>query len=156
LPAARWHCKAAAGSLRSAFPFASRPAWTSRNINPQHKEESMSSTAPNVNSVTLVGQLTVDPVLRAMPNGTSVCDLRLVVDDQRDQPAMFIDVATFGKGADACAEHLSKGRQVAVTGRLVYQEWGKEGAKRSKHQVIGRVSFGGRDPDGDQVAGGAE
>ena len=110
----------------------------------------MSSTAPNVNSVTLVGQLTVDPVLRSMPNGTTVCDLRLAVNDQRDQPPTYIDVATFGKGADACAEYLSKGRQVAVTGRLVYQEWEKDGGKRSKHQVIGRVSFGGRDPDGDR------
>ena len=113
----------------------------------------MSTSAPNVNSVTLVGQLTSDPLLRSMPNGTSVCDLRLAVNDQKDQPPLFIDVATFGKAADACAEYLAKGRQVAVAGRLVYQEWeAKDGSKRSKHQVIGRVSFGGRPAD-DQVAG---
>jgi single-stranded DNA-binding protein len=40
-----------------------------------------------------------------------------------------------------------------VTGRLVYREWqAKDGSKRSKHQFIGRVTFGGR-PD-DQLAGG--
>jgi single-strand DNA-binding protein len=114
----------------------------------------MSTTAPNVNTVTLVGQLTADPVLRSLVNGRSVCDLRLAVNDQRDQPPLFVDVATFGPGADACAEYLSKGRTVAVTGRLVYREWEKDGVKHSKHQVFGRVTFGGRDTADDQVAGG--
>jgi single-strand DNA-binding protein len=88
-----------------------------------------------------------------LPNGQSVCDLRLAVNDQKDQPALFVDVATFGKSADACAECLSKGRQVAVTGRLVYHEWEtKDGNRRSKHSVVGRVSFGGK-PDGEGHAG---
>src|SRR5947209_8501818 len=77
-------------------------------------EQGGTMSAPNVNSVTLVGQLTDDPVLRAMPDGRSVCDLRLAVNDHRDKPALFIDVATFGAGADACAEHLCKGGSVAV------------------------------------------
>ncbi|HWX95230.1 MAG TPA: single-stranded DNA-binding protein [Solirubrobacteraceae bacterium] len=117
----------------------------------------MPSSAPNVNTVTLVGQLTSAPVLRAMSDGRNVCDLRLAVNDQRDQPPMFIDVATFGPAADACAEYLTKGRAVAVTGRLVYREWEKDGVKRSKHQVVGRVTFGGRDAAGDdEVTGGGE
>lgn len=103
-------------------------------------------SVPNVNSITLVGQLVDDPVLRAMPDGRSVCDLRLAVNDQRDKPALFIDVATFDAGAEACAEHLSMGRSVAVLGRLTYREWkAKDGSKRSKHQVVGRVVFGGKE-----------
>ncbi|HLB21838.1 MAG TPA: single-stranded DNA-binding protein [Solirubrobacteraceae bacterium] len=105
-------------------------------------------SAPNINSVTLVGQLTADPELCSMPDGRSVCDLRLAVNDQRDKPALFVDVATFGPGADACAEHLSKGRQVGVIGRLIYSEWeAEDGSKRSKHSVIGRVAFGGKSDD---------
>jgi single-stranded DNA-binding protein len=53
-----------------------------------------------------------------------------------------------------CAQHLVKGRQVAVTGRLTYQQWEtRDGQKRSKHSVIGRVQFG-QDPrsDGDHAA----
>jgi single stranded DNA-binding protein len=137
-----------AGSLCSAFPFARLPAFTSHNINPIPKEEPMSNAAPNLNSITLVGQLTSDPVRRSLPDGRSVCDLRLAVNDQREQPPLFVDVATFGPGADACAKFLSKGRAVAVTGRLVFHEWeANDGSKRSKHHVIGRVSFGGRDSD---------
>jgi single-stranded DNA-binding protein len=38
-----------------------------------------------------------------------------------------------------------------VTGRLVYKEWqGKDGAKRAKHSVVGRVSFGGRPATGEE------
>ncbi|HTZ64331.1 MAG TPA: single-stranded DNA-binding protein [Solirubrobacteraceae bacterium] len=100
----------------------------------------------NVNSVTLVGHLTRDPVLRSLPDRPSVCELRLAVNDSNDrdnQSPLFIDVATFGKGAEACAKHLAKGRQIAVTGRLRYSMWQTEdGAKRSKHSVVGRVTFG--------------
>ena len=62
--------------------------------------------------------------------------------DQKDKP-MFIDVATFGAQADACAKYLTKGRAIAVTGRLVYHEWDDNGTRRSKHHIIGRVQFGG-------------
>jgi single-strand DNA-binding protein len=107
----------------------------------------MSTSAPPVNSVTLVGHLTSDPALRRMPDGRAVCDMRLAVNDQRDQPPLYVDVATFGASAEACAKFLAKGRAIGVTGRLIYREWeADDGSKRSKHQVIGRVRFGGR-PD---------
>jgi single-strand DNA-binding protein len=102
----------------------------------------MPGSAPNVNHVVLVGQLTRDPETRTLKDGRTVCDLRLAVNDHKERP-MFIDVATFGKSADACADYLEKGRQVAVTGRLVHREWEtKTGEKRAKHQIIGRVAFG--------------
>jgi single-strand DNA-binding protein len=105
----------------------------------------MSTSAPAVNSVTLVGHLTSDPVLRSLDDGRKVCDMRLAVNDQRDQPPLFIDVATFGGSAEACARYLIKGRAIAVTGRLIYREWeADDGTRRSKHAVIGRVRFGGR------------
>jgi len=107
----------------------------------------MSTSAPQLNSVALVGNLTADPVLRQLADGRSVCDMRLAVSDQREQPPLYIDVATFGAAAEACAKYLAKGRAIGVTGRLVYREWEAEnGSRRSKHQVIGRVRFGGR-PD---------
>jgi single-strand DNA-binding protein len=112
----------------------------------------MSASAPAVNSVTLVGNLTADPVLKQLDDDRKVCNLRLAVNDQKDQPPMFIDVATFGAQADACAKYLAKGRAVAVTGRLVYREWDDNGTRRSRHHIIGRVQFGGRPDNGDQPA----
>lgn len=110
----------------------------------------MSSTAPAVNSITLVGRLTADPVLKQLDEQRKVCDLRLAVNDQKNQPPLFIDVATFGASAEACAKYLAKGRQIAVTGRLIYREWeADDSTRRSKHAVIGRVQFGGRPDNGD-------
>jgi single-strand DNA-binding protein len=107
----------------------------------------MSTNAPAVNQVTLVGHLTADPVLRPIDENRKVCDMRLAVNDQKDQPPLFIDVATFGSQAEACAKYLAKGRAIAVTGRLIYREWlADDGTRRSKHQVVGRVQFGGK-PD---------
>jgi single-strand DNA-binding protein len=75
--------------------------------------------------------------------------MRLAVNDGDERP-LFIDVATFGPSAKACAEHLSKGRSVGVIGRLSYREWqSKDGAKRSKHEVAGRILFGS---DGSRAA----
>jgi single-strand DNA-binding protein len=105
----------------------------------------MSASAPAVNVVALCGHLTADPVIKQLADDRKVCNIRLAVNDQKDQPPLFIDVATFGSQAEACAKYLAKGRSVAVTGRLVYHEWeADDGTRRSKHYVIGRVQFGGR------------
>ena len=104
----------------------------------------MNANAPAVNAVTLVGNLTADPVLRTIDEHRKVCDLRLAVNDQQDQPPLFIDIATLGSHADACAKHLAKGRAIAVTGRLIYRESvADDDTRRSKHAVVGHVQFGG-------------
>jgi single-strand DNA-binding protein len=105
----------------------------------------MSASAPAVNSVALVGYLTADPLIKQLDDDRKVCNVRIAVNDQKDQP-MFIDVTTFGAQAEACARYLTKGRAVAVTGRLVYREWDDNGTRRSRHHIIGRVQFGGK-PD---------
>ncbi len=100
-------------------------------------------SAPAVNQVVLLGRLTKDPDSRKLRDGGSVCELRLAVNDPRERDALFIDVTTFGKQADACATYLKKGREVAVTGRLVFDVWeAKDGHVRSRHKIIGHVSFG--------------
>jgi single-stranded DNA-binding protein len=79
--------------------------------------------------------------------------MRLAVNDQPGQPPLFIDVATFGASAAAREKYLAKGRQIAVTGRLVYREWqAPDGTRRSKHAVIARVRFGAR-PSGQPIQG---
>ncbi|HEX3735223.1 MAG TPA: single-stranded DNA-binding protein [Solirubrobacterales bacterium] len=98
-----------------------------------------------MNNVSLTGRLTRDPELRDTRAG-AVCQLRLAVDNpgrggQKGEPT-YVDVASFGAQAEACARHLAKGRQVAVSGRLVFREWtGKDGARRSAHSMRGRVDF---------------
>ena len=85
--------------------------------------------AININRVVLTGNLTADPDLRALPSGTSVCKLRLAVNTRKkeadqwvDKPNYF-DVTVWGAQGEMAAKYLSKGRPVAIDGRLEWREW---------------------------------
>jgi single-strand DNA-binding protein len=83
--------------------------------------------AANINRVVLVGNLTRDPELRHTPSGMAVCSLRLAVNTRRKDSATgewtekpnYFDVTVWGNQGENCAQYLSKGRPVAVDGRLV-------------------------------------
>ena len=90
-----------------------------------------------MNSIQLIGRLTRDPELRSAGSGKPVANMRLAVSRRdRDAAPVYVDVVAYDGLAEVCAEHLEKGRQVAVSGRLDYQQWEHEGQKRSKHEVI--------------------
>lgn len=96
----------------------------------------------NINKIICTGRLAKDPELKALPSGTSVCELRLAVDGVgRGRDVGYINVSAFGSGGDAVAEYLSKGWLVAVDGRLEYAEWDNEGTKRHDYSVVGNVEF---------------
>lgn len=97
----------------------------------------------NINSYTCTGRLTRDPELRALPSGTSVCELRLAVDGMgRNREVGYINVSVFGAGGEAAARVLNKGWLVAVDGRLQFGEWDtEEGSKRHDYTVVGNVEF---------------
>ena len=112
--------------------------------------------ATNINRVIITGNLTSDPELRSLPSGTSVCKLRVACNTRRkdnstgewvDKPNFF-DVTVWGAQGENCARYLSKGRPVAVDGRLEWREWeSPEGQKRQAIDIIAdSVQFlGGRD-----------
>lgn len=96
-----------------------------------------------MNSLSLVGRLTKDPELRQVDvneERRSVCDMRIAVDSRRGEP-LYLDIASWGRQAEACAEHLAKGRQIAFTGELVLRQTEKDGQKRSYYSGVGNVEF---------------
>ena len=110
--------------------------------------------ARNINRVIVVGNLTRDPELRHTPSGTAVCSLRIAVNTTRkdetgqwvDKPNYF-DVTVWGQQGENCAQYLSKGRPVAVDGRLEWREWETpNGEKRQAVEIVAdNVQFlGGR------------
>ncbi len=115
--------------------------------------------ATNINRVVLTGNLTRDPELRSTPStGTPVCSLRVACNTRRkdasgewvDKPNYF-DVTVWGAQGENCSQYLSKGRPVAVDGRLEWREWqDKEGNKRQSVDIIAdSVQFlGSRDSEG--------
>ena len=119
--------------------------------------------ASNVNVVVITGNLTRDPELRHTGGGTAVCEMRVAVNSRRkegqewvDKPNYF-DVTVWGAQGENCANYLSKGRPVAVEGRLDWREWeAKDGSgKRQAVSIVANsVQFlGSRDGSGGQSGG---
>jgi single-strand DNA-binding protein len=116
--------------------------------------------ASNVNVVVITGNLTRDPELRHTGGGTAVCELRVAVNSRRKDgttgewtdKANYFDVVVWGAQGENCATYLSKGRPVAVEGRLDWREWEAKdgGGKRQAVQIIANtVQFlGSRDGGG--------
>lgn len=76
-----------------------------------------------MNSAILIGRLVRDPELSYTPNtNTACCHFTLAVDrpkkDGEDQGADFIRIVVWGRQGENCDRYLSKGRQVAVKGRI--------------------------------------
>jgi len=81
-----------------------------------------------LNRIVLIGRLTRDPELSYTPQGTAVTSFRLAVDRQfssRDgeRQTDFIDIVCWRNSAEFAANYLTKGRLVAVEGRLQIREW---------------------------------
>lgn len=82
-----------------------------------------------MNSVILIGRLARDPELSYTPNTqTAACRITLAVDRPKRngdaqgadyvRSADFIRVTVWGRQAETCDRYLSKGRQIAVMGRI--------------------------------------
>lgn len=98
----------------------------------------------SINRVVLVGRLTSDPELRALPSGTSVCSLRLACNTTRKnaegdytEKPNFFSVSVFGATGESVHRYMSRGRRVAIDGRLDWREWeAPEGSKRQAVDIV--------------------
>jgi single-strand DNA-binding protein len=123
--------------------------------------------ASNINVVVITGNLTKDPELRNTPNGTSLCKLRVAVNSRRkeassgewvDKPNYF-DVTVWGAQGENCATYLSKGRPVAVEGRLDWREWEAQdgsGKRQAVEIIANSVQFLGSRGDAPQTGNGIQ
>ena len=121
--------------------------------------------ATNINRVIITGNLTRDPELRSLPSGMSVCSLRIASNTRRkdqssgewiDKPNYF-DVTIWGRQGENAAQYLSKGRPVAIDGRLEWREYqDQQGNNRQAVEIVAdNVQFlGGRDDAGGGNGGG--
>jgi len=123
----------------------------------------------NINRVILVGRLTSDPELRALPSGLAVCNLRLACNGARKGPEgeytekpNFFNVSTFGALGESVHRYMSRGRRIAIDGRLNWSEWETpEGGKRQAVEIVaetvqfldGRGEGGGSKESSDEEHG---
>jgi single-strand DNA-binding protein len=97
----------------------------------------------NINRTVLTGGLTRDPELRRTRAGAAVATMRIAfttqqrIDSAWQERSNYIDVELFGAQAESAAKHLTRGRQVAVDGRLEWREYeGRDGVRRQVHRIV--------------------
>ena len=101
--------------------------------------------ARGINKVILVGNLGQDPETKAMPSGTTVCNIRIATSEswkdkqsgEMKEQTEWHSVAMFGRLAEIAGEYLHKGSQVYIEGRLRTRKWqDKQGNDRYTTEVI--------------------
>ena len=95
-----------------------------------------------MNKITLIGNLTNDPELRATTSGVQVCTFTIAVNrrfanSDGEKQTDFFRINAWRQLGDVCAKHLAKGRKVAVVGELQARLYdAKNGDKRMSLDVV--------------------
>lgn len=90
-----------------------------------------------MNQIHLIGRLTSDPQFRATTSGDRIATFRLAVPRlARGDDAMFVSVTCFGGLAQVAGDHLTRGRRVALSGRLDQYEWTDSGGGRHEQYRV--------------------
>ena len=118
--------------------------------------------AASLNRIILIGNLTADPELRYTSSGTARTRFSIAVNrqyknasGQLQEETTFVPIVTWGSQAENCANYLSKGRSVAVEGRLRIDSFENAEGERKKvvEVVASTVQFlGGAPRSGDAPA----
>lgn len=106
-----------------------------------------------LNSTRLIGNLTADPVLKALPSGIKVATFTIATnesytkDGKKVEKTEFHNVVVFGGQAENCAKYLVKGSQVFIDGKNQTRSWEDKETKKKMYRtevIAGRVQFGAK------------
>lgn len=99
-----------------------------------------------LNRVILIGRAATDPEPKFTPSGIAVTTFRIAVDrplsaearaQGQEKQADFIDIVTWRQTAEFAANYLTKGRLLAVEGRLQIREYvTQDGQRRKSAEVV--------------------
>lgn len=105
-----------------------------------------------LNRAIVIGNLTRDPEMRALPSGIqvtsfSVATNRIYKDKEgnKKEQADFHNIVVFGRQAETAAQYLKKGQSVLVEGRMQTRSWDDKtsGEKKYRMEIVAdRVQFG--------------
>lgn len=95
-----------------------------------------------MNKVILIGRLTKDVEISAMPSGANVSKFTVAVDRRyqkqgEERKADFLNIVAFGKTAEFCCKWFSKGQMISIVGSIQTRSWdGQDGKKRYATEII--------------------
>ncbi len=114
-----------------------------------------------LNKVYLIGNLTRDPEVKALPSGTKLCQFGMATnkiykdkEGVKKEAVEYHNIVAFNKLGELSGQYLKKGQQVLVEGRLQTRSWdGQDGQKKYRTEIIAdNIQFGMR-PLGSSSAG---
>lgn len=115
-----------------------------------------------LNKAIIIGNLTRDPELKALPSGIQVASLSLATNrvwkdkaGAKQEASDFHNVVVFGRQAETSAQYLKKGQQVMIEGRIQTRTWDDKatGEKKYRTEIVAEsVQFG---PKAGGFTGGA-
>lgn len=114
------------------------------NLQGSEKFTTGGNMASDINIVSLTGNITRDPEVRATHSGTQVLSFSIACNASRknaqtgqwEEYPNYVECTMFGARAEALGRILAKGMKVAVSGELRYSSWEKDGQKRSRLEVV--------------------
>lgn len=95
-----------------------------------------------MNKVMLIGNLTRDPELSTIPNGTSVCKFGIAVNRrfanaEGNRDTDFFNIVAWRALGENCGKFLKKGSKVGIVGQIQIRSYeDKEGNKRQVTEII--------------------
>lgn len=99
------------------------------------------------NAVQLIGNLTKDPELKYLANGSPCCEISIAVNERYldktrnewvDKDPLFVEIVFWNKPAEILANNAKKGQQIYVGGSIQCDKWeAQDGTKRSKWKIKG-------------------
>lgn len=105
-----------------------------------------------LNKVYVLGNLTRDPEMKAMPTGSNVTNFsvatnRVYKDNNgaKQEQVEYHNVVVFGKSAELCNQYLRKGQSVLVEGRIQTRSWDDAATSTKKYRteiIADSVQFG--------------
>ena len=96
-----------------------------------------------LNEVTVIGRITRDVEMKALPNGTNVANFSVATnrnwkdkDGQKQEEVEFHNVVAFAKRAETVAQYFHKGDEIFVRGRLRTRSWDSDGKKMYRTEIM--------------------
>ncbi len=118
-----------------------------------------------LNKAFVIGNLTRDPELKAIPSGIKVCSFSVATNrvwkdknGARQESADYHNIVVFGRQAETVAQYMKKGSQVMVEGRMQTRSWDDAGTGTKKYRteiIADRVQFGSGSGSGGGASTGA-
>ena len=111
-----------------------------------------------LNKVIIVGNLTKDPEIKQLPNGSNVANFSVATNrtwkdsnGAKQEDVEYHNIVIFGKMADTVAQYMRKGSQLMIEGRLQTQSWEKDGVKKYRTEIVAEsVQFGAKPKGGSE------